>query len=251
MSGFRRSFLGYRRSEVDAELARRDVAMAATERALHEARAKADELDGVAERLSAIVVERERELRVLRQEVATLRECGVEGVRSLAAMGRQLEEIRTQARGQATQIRLRALRDAANLVERVSDAAKLSGAAGGRVLGAIDEMAGAPGADGESLASRSGHVEAGTNGKFEGTVHVDVGPLRDFSQLVRVEDAAESIDGTSKISIKRFSRGRATLSMELSEPVELLRELEERCDLEFKVRSHRDDSVILDVDEDQ
>jgi hypothetical protein len=39
--------------------------------------------------------------------------------------------------------------------------------------------------------------------------------------------------------------------MELSEPVELLRELEERCDLEFKVRSHRDDSVILDVDEDQ
>ena len=105
--------------------------------------------------------------------------------------------------------------------------------------------------DGASpAASRSGHVEAGTNGKFEGTVHVDVGPLRDFSAR-RVEDAAESIDGTSKISIKRFSRGRATLSMELSEPVELLRELEERCDLEFKVRSHRDDSVILDVDEEQ
>src|SRR5215207_2416275 len=201
MSGFRRSFLGYRRSEVDAELARRDVAMAATERALQEARAKADDLDGVAERLSAMVVERERELR---QEVATLRESGVEGVRTLAAMGRQLEEIRTQARGQATQIRLRALRDAANLVDRVSDVAQLSGAAGGRVLGAIDEIAGAPGAEGEQpAASRSGHVEAGTNGKFEGTVHVDVGPLRDFSQLVRVEDAAESIDGTSKISIKR------------------------------------------------
>jgi hypothetical protein len=252
MSGFRRSFLGYRRSEVDAELARRDVDMAATERALQEARAKADDLDGVAERLSATVVERERELRELRQEVATLREIGVEGVRTLAAMGRQLDEIRTQARGQATQIRLRALRDAADLVDRVSDVTKLSGAAGGRVLGAIDEIAGAPGAEGEQpAASRSGQVEAGTNGKFEGTVHVDVGPLRDFSQLVRVEDAAESIDGTSKISIKRFSRGRATLSMELSEPVELLRELEERCDLEFKVRSHRDDSVILDVDEEQ
>jgi hypothetical protein len=232
MSGFRRWFLGYRRSEVDAELAKRDVAMAATERSLQEALAKADDVERIAERLSATVVERERELRELRQEVATLRESGVEGVRTLAAMGRQLEEIRTQARGQATQIRLRALRDAANLVERVSDVTKLSGAAGGRVLGAIDEMAGAPGADGESpAASRSGHVEAGTNGKFEGT--------------------AESIDGTSKISIKRFSRGRATLSMELSEPVELLRELEERCDLEFKVRSHRDDSVILDVDEDQ
>jgi hypothetical protein len=252
MSGFRRSFLGYRRSEVDAELAERDVAIAATERALQEARAKADELAGVAERLSAMVVERERELRELRQEAMTLRESGVEGVRTLAAMGRQLEEIRTQARGQATQIRLRALRDAANLVDRVSEVAKLSGAAGDRVLGAIDEIAGAPAADRESpAASRSGHVEAGTNGKFEGTVHVDVGPLRDFSQLVRVEDAAESIDGTSKIAIRRFSRGRATLSMELSEPVELLRELEERCDLEFKVRSHRDDSVILDVDEDQ
>jgi hypothetical protein len=228
MSGFRRSFLGYRRSEVDAELAARDVAMAATERALQEARAKADELEGVAERLSATVVERERELRELRQEVATLRESGVEGVRSLAAMGRQLEEIRTQARGQATQIRLRALRDAASLVDRVADVVKLPG-----------------------TAPSNGHVEVGTNGKFEGTVHVDVGPLRDFSQLVRVEDAVESIEGASRIAIKRFSRGRATLSMELSEPVELLRELEERCDLEFKVRSHRDDSVILDVDEDQ
>ena len=113
--------MGYRRSEVDAELAKRDVAMAATERALQEARAKADDLEKVTERLSATVVERERELRELRQEVATLRESGVEGVRSLVAMGRQLEEIRTQARGQATQIRLRALRDAANLVDRVSD----------------------------------------------------------------------------------------------------------------------------------
>ena len=81
------------------------------------------------------------------------RRCGRAGWRECGRWRRwvaKLEEIRTQARGQATQIRLRALRDAANLVDRVSDAAKLSGAAGERVLGAIDEMAGAPGADGES-----------------------------------------------------------------------------------------------------
>ncbi len=43
--------------------------------------------------------------------------------------------------------------------------------------------------------------------------------------------------------------GRATLEMALTEPVELLRELEQRCDLEFRVRDLRADRVILDVGE--
>ena len=223
MSGFRRSFLGYRRSEVDAELAARGAAIAATELALSNCRAKVEELDKVAGRLSETVVQRNRELRTLREELAEVREGNEHGTQLIVAVGRQLEEIRRAACGQATQIRLRALRDAAELVERAGEASL------------------EPGRDGDQ----------GANGTFKGTVHLDVGPLNDFSQLVALEDAAGSIDATSEISIKRFSRGRATLAMQLSEPVELLQELEERCDLEFTVRSLRDDSVILDVDEEE
>jgi hypothetical protein len=230
MSGFRRSFLGYRRSEVDAELAAREAAIAATELALSNCRAKVEELEKVAGRLSEAVVQRNRELRALREELAEVSESNEQGMQLILAVGRQLEEIRRAACGQATQIRLRAVRDAAELVERAGDSG---------------------GPDGEAAGGPDGEGERSANGVFKGTVHVDVGPLNDFSQLVALEDAAGSIGATSEISIKRFSRGRATLAMQLSEPVELLQELEERCDLEFKVRSLRDDSVILDVDEEE
>jgi hypothetical protein len=203
----------------------------------------------VVRELAEVVVQRNRELRSVREELATARASGEEEMRSLVALGRQLEEIRAQARGQATQIRMRALRDAAKLMERVSAAAKPAGPAASRGGEAVDE---APREASESWGSPIAAAHrARTNGVFEGAVDVDVGPLRDFSQLVALEDAAGAIGATSEISITRFSRGRATLAMNLSEPVELLRELEERCDLEFRVRSRGDDRLVLDVDEDQ
>ena len=82
---------------------------------------------------------------------------------------------------------------------------------------------------------------------FQGMIEVEIGPLRDFSQLVGFEDAAKSIDATADISVTRFSEGRATLELELAEPVALLRELEERCDLEFVIRDMRADRLILDL----
>ena len=63
------------------------------------------------------------------------------------------------------------------------------------------------------------------------------GTLRRLLALVRFEDAANAIGATGDISIKRFSEGRAQIDMALSEPIDLLRELESRCDLEFEVRS--------------
>ena len=78
---------------------------------------------------------------------------------------------------------------------------------------------------------------------------MDVGPLGDYSQLVGLEDAFGRI-GASEISIERFSEGRATLSMHLDEPIELLRELEEHAPMEFKVRRNEDQGLILDVDDD-
>jgi len=171
MRGFGRSLLGYTRSEVDAGLAAKDAALAATERALAGCRARVEDLEAVARRLSELVVDRDR--------------------------------------------RLRALND------------RLAGLWAGDSRG------------------------ANGSGVFEGPVQVDVGPLSDFSQLVRLQDAAGSIGATSEVSIKRFSQGRAELAMELDEPVELLRELEERSDLEFRLRSLKDDRVVLDVDDDE
>ncbi|HWO47161.1 MAG TPA: hypothetical protein VNM41_03790, partial [Solirubrobacterales bacterium] len=64
------------------------------------------------------------------------------------------------------------------------------------------------------------------------------------------EDAVGQL-GASEISVERFSEGRATLSMNLDQPVDLLGELEELSNLDFKVRHNAPDNLILDVDEDQ
>ena len=86
---------------------------------------------------------------------------------------------------------------------------------------------------------------------FEGLVRVEIGPLGDFAELVGFEDAAGQIDATAEISVERFSEGRATIAMHLDEPVDLLRELEQRSPLEFRVRRTGGDHVVLDVDEEQ
>ena len=78
-------------------------------------------------------------------------------------------------------------------------------------------------------------------------MRLEIGPLGDFSQLVGFEDAVGRL-GASAISIERFSEGRATLSMHLDHPVELLRELEELSELDFKVRQTGSDNLVLDVD---
>jgi hypothetical protein len=90
----------------------------------------------------------------------------------------------------------------------------------------------------------------GSEDVFEGEVRVEIGPLGDYSQLVGIEEAIDRI-GASDISIERFSEGRATLSMQLDEPIELLRELEEQSPMEFRVRRAADDNLVLDVDEDE
>jgi hypothetical protein len=254
---------------VDAALASARDELAAADGALAATDAKVSELEQVASRLSERVVARERELRELRDELVEMRARSDEGARALATLARQLEEIRAQARGQATRIRMRALRDAAELSERIGGLARRPGEAGGRMIEALEEAARRLGdgrevdwdADERSEEPARGTAIASANGRpedapaaeelFQGLVHVDVGPLSDFSQLVLFEDAARSIGATSEISIKRFSRGRATMAVQLREPVALLRELEERCDLEFKVRDQRHGRVILDVDQDE
>ena len=220
MGSFRRAFLGYRRSEVEAAVATRDARIGELERELS--------------CLSGMVLEGEREMRDMREELRDANERHDQSVRSLEAVSRRLDEIHAQARGQATRIRMKALREAVEVSRRVQELA-------GRI--------GVDPAQNGSDPSANGATERTVEELFEGLIEVDIGPLGDFSQLVGFEDAAGQIGATSEISVKRFSEGRATLSMRLDEPIELLRELEELSPLEFKVRKTGDGQVVLDLDE--
>lgn len=195
--------------------------------------------------------------------------------------------MRLAARGAATRIRLEALREAAEVSSRArAVGADPEGAVSGlfeALEAAIDRLGSewqdldAPGedaekrdagaelarleADGEgqvmvgALGIDAAGVRAAANGNGGGgsgagrRVSVDVGPFRDFSQLVSFEDAANSIGATGEISIRRFSEGRASIDVSLSEPIDLLEELENSCELDFSVRSRSDDEIILDLGE--
>jgi hypothetical protein len=103
----------------------------------------------------------------------------------------------------------------------------------------------------DRIEEMRGNGEAGDEADvFDGLIEVEVGPLSDFDQLASFEDAANGIGAAEEISVKRFTQGRATLEMHLSEPVALLVELEERAPFEFTVRAMRNDRVVLDVDGD-
>jgi hypothetical protein len=248
MGSFKRAFLGYRRAEVDAAVGARDARIWTLEGdaadALEQARVAAEEA-AQAEResasLSGMVIERERAIRGLEERLREANERHQDSIASLASVSARLEEIQAQARGQATRIRMKALREAVEVSRRVEE---LNAAqTGSTALHGNGARSAAPEGNGGGAASAA-------NGVFEGEVRLEIGPLDDFSQLVGFEDAMGRL-GASEISVERFSEGRATLSMRLDEPVELLRELEERAPLDFRVRRTSDEGLVLDVDDDQ
>ena len=239
MGSFKRSFLGYRRADVEAALAARDARSWALERDAEEALARwheavdaAARAEGELSSLSAMVIEREREIRGLHERLLEANERHDRSIASLESVSAKLEEIQAQARGQATRIRMKALREAVEVGRRAQELSEA-------------EAGAAPNAP-----NGNGHAEPTTRDVFEGLVKVEIGPLDDFSQLVGFENAAGQIGATSEISVERFSEGRATISMRLDEPVELLRELEQRSPLDFRVRRTAEDNVVLDVDDD-
>jgi len=222
MGSFRRAFLGYRRAEVDAAVNSSDARLGELERELFS--------------LSEMLLGRERELDGLRE---ALREANARHDRSLNALqtvAMRVEEIHAQARGQATRIRMKALADAVEISYKVGEIAE-------RI--AIEQL---PSNGSDPIAEERGAPRSAPE-LFEGIVEVEIGPLGDFSQLVGFEDAAANIGATSEISVRKFSEGRATLSMRLNEPVELLRELEQRSPMEFRVRRTDQDRVVLDLDD--
>jgi hypothetical protein len=218
---FRRALRGYDPEEVDAAIEARDARLTRLERE--------------AQRLAERVVEREKRLQdALKRPMA-------------AALTKGIEEIYGQARRQATRIRMKALDDAVQMADRVTELSKLRDELGTRVSELADVARTRLGMEEERPPVGT---EPAAGNFYAGQVEVEVGPLNDFGQLTGFEDAASGIDGASEIKVKRFSRGRATVSMNLRDPVDLLRELEEKAPFDFVVRDTRRDGLVLDVDED-
>lgn len=239
MGSFKRALFGYRRSDVDAALVDREEQIANLQKKAadalerwREATEEAASSEREAADLSEMVLEREREIRALGEKLQEANERHERSIDSLESVAAHIDEIHSQARGQATRIRMKALREAVEVGRRAQELADVNA----EVQGAAAQNGAAP-------------VEAGPD-LFEGHLRLEIGPLGDFSQLVGIEDAISRL-GAADISVERFSEGRATLSMNLDQPIELLRELEESAPMEFRVRRTADDSLILDVDEDQ
>ncbi len=276
MTSFRWALFGYRRYEVDAAVAARDTHLAGLEQhvaalgernsalesqSLIQARAIASHEADLSS-LSAMVIERERTIRDLTERLEEANAVHDRSIASLDAVSARLEELQAQARGQATRIRMKALREAVEVSKRVQ---ALNDAEGGDAevesepeaepgpdiaaeAAAIEDAAPKPNANGAT--NGNGHADTTWEpGLFEGRLRLEIGPLGDFSQLVGFEETVGKI-GATDISVERFSEGRATFSMRLDQPVDLLRELEELSTIDFKVRHTAPDNLILDVDED-
>jgi hypothetical protein len=287
MTSFRLALFGYRRVEVDAAVAARDSHIVGLEQhsasltdhntalqsqSLIQARAIAAHEADVSS-LSGMVIERERTIRDLTERLEEANACHDRSIASLDAVSSRLEELQAQARGQATRIRMKALREAVEVGRRAQDLAEAEAAASASEVAdqaepeapasdiaadvaEVEEAAAAaaprPAANGNRASADHPVGEADTvwqPGLFAGKIRLDVGPLGDFSQLVGFEDSIGRL-GATDISVERFSEGRATFSMRLDQPVDLLRELESLSVLDFKVRHTAPDNLILDVDED-
>ena len=221
---FRRTVRGYDPEQVDAAIEARDARLSRLERE--------------AQRLAERVVEREKRLQDALKKPMT------------AAVTKGIEEIYGQARRQATRIRMKALEDAVQMADRVTELSGFRDELGARVSELADVARERLGLEELEEDRPAVGTEAAQGGMYSGEVEIEIGPLKDFAQLTGFEDAAGGIDGVSQIKVKRFSGGRAWVSMKLENPIDLLRALEEKAPFDFVVRDTRRGGVVLDVDED-
>ena len=218
---FKRSLIGYSPKQVDEALAAQDavIEQAASSFAAQAARlasttaeaerglVRIEQLELVCEQLADRVVGRERELAALTRELAVLHGEGERRLDALTLLAEELEMVRRQARGQATRIRVQALREAAELSELITEATQHPVESRARMLDAIQDAITRLGEQWEAPIGPAEGIEAPplASDLYEGTIEVEVGPLDDFSQLVGFEDAAGAIAATSEISVKRFT----------------------------------------------
>ena len=158
MGSFKRALFGYRPSDVEAAIASRDARNWALERDAEEAlkrwREAADAAAAAEQELaglSTMVIEREREIRGLHERLVEANERHDRSIASLETVSSKLGEIQAQARGQATRIRMKALREAVEVGRRAQE---------------LNEA--------EAGASEPGPIEQAAQNLFEGLVKVEI-----------------------------------------------------------------------------
>lgn len=229
MGGFRRAFLGYRREDVDAAIAIRDTRVAEWERAVAERDGRLQTADAELNCLSGMVLERERESALLRDQLREAEERHERSLEKLEVIIQRVEELQVAARGQATRIRMKALREAVEVSERAQSLTQRMDFAG---------HGGAPGGS---------EVEVEEIPLQEGRVEVEVGPLSDFSQLLVFQESAEGLPEVDGVRLERFSDGCATLSINLREPTDLGAALQEAAPLALQQRDATTSTLAFDV----
>ncbi len=113
--------------------------LAATAEEVERGQVRIEQLELVCEQLADRVVGRERELAALSRELAVLHGEGERRLDALTLLAEELEMVRRQARGQATRIRVQALREAAELSERITEATQHPVESRARMLDAIQD----------------------------------------------------------------------------------------------------------------
>jgi hypothetical protein len=223
---FRRVKDGYDPAEVDALIAEREARMV--------------RLEAEAQEMARRVIETEERMQTLLHERD---EAAADTTGPIA----KLEEVYGQARRQATRIRMKALEDAVQIADRVTELSKMRDDLGSRVS-EVAEKAGI--SFGDEKRPPVGMAPVGArplDGIYVGPVRIDFGPLADFAQLTAFEDAVREIPAARNISVQRFSGGRATLAMSLEAPTELLSELKERAPFDLRQREANGEGLVLDV----
>lgn len=177
----------------------------------------------------------ERELGEAWREVAAAERRSDEAVKELGQARRELEEARAALERERQRLRVEAAREAEELKgDALADADQVR-----REL-----------LDVEALV-KVGLERLGELGSANGTrLRIEVGPLGDFERLSRFQDLTAEVVGEA-VEIERFSGGRATLSMPGADVGDVLRALEERPDLDFRVRSQGEDTIVLDLDDEK
>jgi len=241
MGGFRRAFLGYRRAEVDTAITARDLRIAEWEKAVAERDSRLREVDAEMVCLSRMVLEREHESSLLREQLQSAEERHERSLDQLELIVGRVEELQAAARGQATRIRMKALREAVEVSERANSLTQRMDFAG---------HGGSDVDDGQEIETGADPASAAAESEIplqEGIVEVEVGPLSDFSQLLAFQEAAEGLAVVEGVRLERFSEGCATLMVSLAEPTDLAAALQEAAPLALQQRSATQGSVAFDV----
>src|SRR3954464_8671245 len=127
MSGFRRGLFGYRRAEVESALSIQGAHILDLERKCDTQSGSISEMESECASLAEMVFEREREIRVLGERLREANACHDRSIASLDAITARLEEVEAQARGQATRIRMKALREAVDVGRRAQELSDAEG----------------------------------------------------------------------------------------------------------------------------